>query len=311
MEQPTTTQDVNQDVQQTTTETTQQQQAVQSAEPQQQVQTQAPETLTQQPSESDERAAYADKIRQYYLQTGNLEPFLKAGSTDYTKLTPEEVLRTDLQNRYPTLSSERLDRLYRKEVLEKFSQIEGIFDDEDRELGADLMKIEAEKVRARLIDEQKEFLLPVSQSVDESKKQQEIREQWSNYVSQSDFIKSLSESKRVAIDVGGEKVNIEVDPQSVVEQTIDDQKFFKQFFDESGTLNWDKWSKVLAYASNMEAFESALVNHGKTLGSSSILEGELKNSSFRVMPSPVNKGYASDEKQKIAQAVEAALLKGR
>ncbi len=276
----------------------------------------AAEQPTEQPKEqpaSDDDAAkrkeYADKIASYYLEHGDLKPFLEAFSTDYSTLSPEEVLRIDLKKQYPQLSSERLDRLFTKQVLEKFMQIEGVFEEEDVALGSELMKAEADKVRARLISEQQSYLQPVTRVEDKSKEQEEIKNKWSSYVTESQFVKDLSESKRVAIKIGDDELSVSVNPEELVAQTIQDEKFFSKFFDEKGQLDWQKWAKVVAYANDMEGYEQTLVNHGKAVGSKSVIEGDLKNSSFKILGRPAQRTEQENVQSKIAEAISKALSK--
>lgn len=309
MEQQTTTPETVAAEQQTEQTTGQEQQQ------QQQTPDQIQETQPQtQPSESstadDERTQYAERLKSWYLEHGNLEPFLKAGSVDYTKLSAEEVLRTSLKEQHKDLPDEMFERLYRKEVLEKFSQIEGVFEDKDIELGKLLMQKEADRVRARLIDEQKSFLAPVFDAQPKDQEQQKIRADFEQYISNHDYMKSLSDSKRVAVQVGDQQVYMEVDPEVVKSQALDEEKFFSLFSDGKGGVDMHKWAKVVAYANNMEAFESALVNHGKANGTKSVLESDLKNSSFKILGRTVNSGSGGEsDSERIAKALEAALQK--
>ena len=55
-------------------------------------------------------------------------------------------------------------------------------------------------------------------------------------------------------------------------------------FAKDGSVDWDKWTKTVAFAQNPTQFISELIKHGKSLGRKA-MEAELKN----VVPPTVNK----------------------
>jgi hypothetical protein len=63
---------------------------------------------------------------------------------------------------------------------------------------------------------------------------------------------------------------------SVIDMTIDNDRFFSQFAGDQGQLDYAKWYKTVAYSQNPELFERSLINYGKTLGRSEVTR-EIKN----------------------------------
>ena len=58
--------------------------------------------------------------------------------------------------------------------------------------------------------------------------------------------------------------------------TIDNNKFFQLFQNEGGQIDYNKWYKVMNYASDPDTFERSLILHGKNLGGKEVVS-EIKN----------------------------------
>jgi hypothetical protein len=63
-----------------------------------------------------------------------------------------------------------------------------------------------------------------------------------------------------------------------------DSNKFLSIFAKDGSVDWDKWTKTVAFAQNPTQFISELIKHGKSLGRKA-MESELKN----VVPPTINK----------------------
>jgi hypothetical protein len=82
--------------------------------------------------------------------------------------------------------------------------------------------------------------------------------------------------------------------------TIDNTKFFQLFQTEDGQVDYDRWYRVLNYASNPGLFERSLINHGKTLGGKEVVK-EIKN------PSRPQRGSSSSTGDSNEDFLRAAL----
>ena len=216
---------------------------------------------------------------EYYNANGTLTPYLEATSIDFDNMSDEQIMRYDLEKSNPTLSKRALDKLYQNSVVNKFSLDEDKFDEDDVELGKELLKAEATKLKSKYVDEQKSFTAPpkTDKTQEEQLEQEQIAKQWTEQVSTSPSTKSVLENKRILIEYGDDKFSYEVEnPEELQAMTIDNNKFFDLFRDEAGTIDFDKWYRVLAYAVDPDVYDSSLISHGQELGQEKVVS-DLKN----------------------------------
>ena len=216
---------------------------------------------------------------EYYNETGNLTPYLEATSVNYSEMSDEKVMRRDLEQANPTLSKGAIERLYTREIVNKYSLDEDKFDEDEVELGKELLAADATKLRDKYVDEQKNFTQPVKDQTEETEteNQEEQRAKWTDTVSSHEITKDVMENKRILVSYGDDKFSYEVEnPESLQEMTIDNNKFFDLFKDDKGDVNFDKWYRVLAYASDPEVYDSSLISHGQELGQEKVVS-DLKN----------------------------------
>lgn len=216
---------------------------------------------------------------EYYNETGNLTPYLEATSVNYSEMSDEKVMRRDLEQANPTLSKGAIERLYTREIVDKYSLDEDKFDEDEVELGKELLAADATKLRDKYVDEQKNFTQPVKEQTEEPEtvNQEEQRAKWTDTVSSHEITKDVMENKRILVSYGDDKFSYEVEnPESLQEMTIDNNKFFDLFKDDKGDVNFDKWYRVLAYASDPEVYDSSLISHGQELGQEKVVS-DLKN----------------------------------
>lgn len=220
---------------------------------------------------------------EYYEKTGDLTPYLQAKTVDFAKMDDTEIMRRNLREQYPDVSEKAFDRLFKQQVVDKFKLDAEEWGEDDSELGKELLRSEASKLRSKYIDWQKGFVAPEPQANPEAEAQdaemQEMIAQFEKSVIENPLTKSIIEAKRLSIKAGDDEFNYELpEPQSMVEMTLDNNKFFQQFASAPGQLDYSKWYKTVAYSQNPEQFEKALINFGKTLGRSEVTK-EIKNPS--------------------------------
>lgn len=222
---------------------------------------------------------YIKNAVEYYNKTGNLTPYLEATSVNYSEMSDEQVMRRDLEQANPTLSKKAIERLYTRDIVDKYSLDEDKFDEDEVELGKELLSADAAKLRDKYVDEQKNFTQPVKDQTEgtETVNQEEQLAQWTETVSSHETTKDVMENKRILVSYGDEKFSYEVEnPESLQEMTIDNNKFFDLFKDDKGVVDFDKWYRVLAYASDPEVYDSSLISHGQELGQEKVVS-DLKN----------------------------------
>ena len=207
---------------------------------------------------------------------GTLQPYLEATSVDYDSMDDVEVLRLHFDKENSDLSEKARTRLFEKQ-LEKYNL--DAYDEDDIEVGNALLKRDASKLRNSLKEEQSQFI----QSVQAPKAQEPT-------ISQAELEAEAAKSRKIIeqgvsgvvknnlirLDANGEGINYQfADTAKVVDYAADSSKFLSTFA-KDGSVDWDKWTKVVAFAENPTQFISELIKHGKSLGRKS-MEAELKN----------------------------------
>ena len=232
---------------------------------------------------------FIKKAVDYYEKYGTLQPFLEATRTDYDSVSDLDVLRMKFDNENSGLSPKAKDRLFQKE-LEKYN-LES-YEEEDVEVGRELLKRDADKLRQTLKEEQKQFLESIRPETQEQQ------------ISQAEIEAQRNESRKIAaagvegvlknnflkVEANGEGINFQIaDTSKVVDYALDSSKFLATFA-KNGQVDWDKWTKVVAFAENPSLFISELIKHGKSLGRKT-MESELKN----VTPNMKSKNIVEQE----------------
>lgn len=219
---------------------------------------------------------------EYYEKTGDLTPYLQAKTVDFTKMDDSEIMRRSLREQYPDVSEKAFERLYKQQVVDKFKLDAEEWGADDADLGKELLKSEADKLRQKYIEWQTGFRAPEPQPMSEVEDDQQALEAIAKFeqeVKMNPVTRSILEAKRISIKNGDDEFNFEVpNAETLVDMTLDNNKFFQQFAAEPGQLDYSKWYKTVAYSQNPELFEKALINFGKTLGRSEVTK-EIKNPS--------------------------------
>lgn len=226
---------------------------------------------------------FIEKAVQYYETYGTLQPFLRATEVDYSEMTDLEILKVKFDTENYDLSEKARQKLFDKE-LEKYGL--DAYDEEDVEVGQALLKRDAQKLRKTFIEEQQQFLSNVQAPQAQQGPSQEelIAQQEQSRKIISEGVSGVIKDNIIKIGANGEGINYQIqDPNAVVDYAMDSNKFLS-IFAKDGSVDWDKWTKTVAFAQNPTQFISELIKHGKSLGRRA-MEAELKN----VVPPTVNK----------------------
>jgi hypothetical protein len=225
---------------------------------------------------------YAKQLIDAY-KTNQLDEFLIKTNTNYDLYTDEEIIKTQIDSKYPSLGEEEKNLILQKTLQKEY----GITGDEDDDKVARLMmKLEADKIRDGLKAEQsqykpKTFENEASKFEAQLKAQQEAIQQQvesfkSHLTSLPDF-KQFETNRLVEFGDGENRMNFEVDKNAdFLGETLDQNKFFQKFVGQDGQLDMKKWMKAWTYANNPAAVEKSLINYGKSLGEKRLFN-ELKN----------------------------------
>lgn len=226
---------------------------------------------------------FIEKAVQYYETYGTLQPFLRATEVDYTEMSDLEVLKVKFDTENSDLSPKAKQKLFDKE-LERYDL--DAYDEEDKEVGEALLRRDAQKLRKTFMEEQQQFLNNVESSQASTGPSQEelaVQQEQSRKII-SEGVSGVVKDNIIKIGANGEGINYQIqDTNAVVDYAMDSNKFLS-IFAKDGSVDWDKWTKTVAFAQNPTQFISELIKHGKSLGRKA-MESELKN----VVPPTINK----------------------
>jgi hypothetical protein len=227
---------------------------------------------------------FIEKAVQYYETYGTLQPFLRATEVDYREMSDLEILKVKFDTENFDLNPKARQKLFDKE-LEKYGL--DAYDEEDKEVGEALLRRDAQKLRHTFMEEQQQFLNNVQSTpqAQQGPSQEELAaQQEASRKIISEGISSVIKDSIIKVGANGEGINYQIqNPNDVVDYAMDSNKFLS-IFAKDGSVDWDKWTKTVAFAQNPTQFISELIKHGKSLGRKA-MESELKN----VVPPTINK----------------------
>lgn len=229
---------------------------------------------------------------EFYNKTGSLTPYLEATSLNFEEMTDQKIMRHNLKSQNPTLSDRAIERLYLRDITNKYSLDADRFDEDEVELGKELLKADADKLRKTFVDEQKNFIQPESKPEDNSEAEAQ-QTAFIESVNTNKVTRDLLESKRILVDYNDQSFSYEIEnPEQLKDMALDSTKFFALFQDEKGTIDFDKWYKVASYALDPETYNQSLISHGVGLGQEKVVK-DLKNPSKVTKSSPQYKEPAT------------------
>lgn len=224
--------------------------------------------------EAIEGDEWLKKFVDYKLKGGDPLAYFESQTRDWAKAGDFDLLREDFysSDKVAGLDDEAKEELFAREISDKYSaSIDGSYEDENSKLarvGKQLIKRDAEKLRASQIEKQKSFSLPKAEE-----KQQVVfdpaKERES--VLKIEEVKKFMTDKLVRIADTGYAHEVE-NPEAVIGMMADQSEFWKLFLKKDGQTDWGKLTKVFAFANDQSKYENDLLSLGKSLG----VEGYLK-----------------------------------
>lgn len=219
---------------------------------------------------------FIKKAVEYYEKYGTLSPYLEETNTDYDAMDDVDILRKQFDKENADLSDKARAKLFERQ-LEKYS-IDS-YDEDDLEVGQALLKRDASKIRAELKGQREQFLSNIkpeeSQESQISTEELEAKRLEARKVVEGG-VSSVLNDNYIKVEANGDAINYQIANKDVViDYALDSAKFLSTFA-KDGQIDWEKWTKVVAFAENPTLFTSELIKHGKSLGRKS-MESELKN----------------------------------
>lgn len=211
----------------------------------------------------------------------NLRDYFEALTVDYSKMSPEQIMRYNLQKEYGELSPEDFEEFYRIKVTEAYKLDGNVFDEKEVRRGKLLIGIDAEKIRQEFEKKQQELLLskppePVQlpPEIDQQAIQREKDIQnYKDLVSANQFTKDLVSTRLLKIGDGEKAFNLEIQkPNEILDILYDPAKWSQTLWNEDGSPNIRKQLLLGAIAYDHEGFLTNLAKHYETLGASKVAE---------------------------------------
>ncbi len=229
------------------------------------------------PSEYKFKDDFIKKAVEYYETYGTLQPYLQATSVDYDSVSDLDIIKAEFEKQNSDLSERARTRLFEKE-LERYNL--DSYDEDDAEVGKALLMRDANKLRTKLKEEQQQFIQTIQPAGQEQVQQvspEEIEaQQAETRKAIQSGVSSVIKDNLIKLEANGEGINYQVaDANKVVDYAIDSSKFLSTFA-KDGSVDWNKWTQVVAFSENPTQFISELIKHGKSLGRKA-MEAELKN----------------------------------
>lgn len=240
------------------------------------------------------------EMDEHIANGGDASDYISKRGTDWSKISDEDLVKSDLKNFYGDISLQQVDRLYSK----KYNQ-QDLDSDEDKEDGLLLMRAEAKKIRDVKISEQQNFKIPsaipvVNNQTNDDEKQRQVAEvqrrqfestvQWYN---EQEATKKLIESKRVAISLGDMgSFNVAIDkPENLMRPILDNETWQRVTSVNPGEPDVNKLIPDVAKLQRISLmsmnpnYEIDLVNYGKSLKLRELQnEGHNLKAPMRVIP---------------------------
>lgn len=215
-------------------------------------------------------------------KNGTLGDYVRELSTDYGKMTAEEVMRHQLRREYPKASEKALQALYESEVVERFKLDPESYSETEVEKGRLLLEAKADRYRDEFTANQDKYLLP---SKPEPKKQEpapdntELQNQqieaYRKGLSEDPYVKEIFTNKKVQIGEGDEQFNYPVEPQSLIDVLTDNEKWLGVMYNKEDGLYVPKVETqmlVAAFAQDPKLFLSEYAKHLKSIGSKQVTD---------------------------------------
>jgi hypothetical protein len=213
----------------------------------------------------------------------DLKDYMEAITVDYTKMSPEEVLRRHLIKDFGGLSAEDFEEVYKMKVIEQYKLDPDIYDEKDVRRGRLLLGVDADRVRQDFIKRQQDLLLSKPPQPDTSaaelaaiaEQEQRAKEvqDYHNHVQSNSYTKDLLATNLLKIGEGDKAFNLEVGrPDDVLGLLYDPAKWAQKLFNEDGTPNVRKQLVLAAIANDDTAFFTNLTKHYEMLGAKSVAD---------------------------------------
>lgn len=248
---------------------------------------------------------------------GKVDPYLKALSTDFSKMAPEDVMKYQLKAQNEELDAKQLDRLYKLKVIDRYKLDPQLYSEEEVEDGRIELMADVKGIRTTLAEQQQNYLfpkpVPKAPVVDEAAQEQQQRAAaFKSFLSEHPAIKSLMTNKSISFGEGEDKYDYPIDPQEVYDLVTNADKYTENLYiththaDGSTTRELDVEKHIISalIAKAGKGFFKQYAQHYKSLGGHSAI-APIENAK------PPVPGTAAKSEVESASPAAAAAKRGR
>jgi D-ribose pyranose/furanose isomerase RbsD len=227
---------------------------------------------------------FAIEINDHITNGGNAIDYLNARAIDYSKVSDEGIVKSDLQKQYPTFTTAQVDLLYKRRY-----GVDEMATEEDKEYAQLQLAADAQRVRQTLTEEQKKFKIPeaITPVKDEAyeqwkqyrESQTQLSEQINGFYLNHAATKTLHENKKVAINVGEgiAPFNITIDKPELITKSFMDggETWQKLTSTPTGEPDVQKQQLIALFSFNPQKMLQDMFNYGLQQGKRSLVaEGQ-------------------------------------
>lgn len=260
-----------------------------------------------------------DFFEHWEAKNGDVTEYLRDMTTDYTKMSPEEVMKRQLQAEYPGLTAKHIDALYKAQVHDAYKLDSSLYSEEEHEQGRLLLEAVASKHREKFIQEQQQRMLdkPTPQpsreeiaqeifQLQESERQVNS-ETYTKAAQEAEIVKDILANKKLVIGEGEDAFTYTMDAPEEVLKGIWDQETYMKRVSNGESPNWNLQVLFHVMATDPQFFKK-LGDHYKTVGGKAAI-APIENASMPSTATPTSSEQAP-KSPAAAMAKQGRLVSG-
>lgn len=217
------------------------------------------------------------KLIKHQQSTGDISDYFKAYNTDYDKITPQELIKIKIDATVGLSEEEKADIL--ADTMEKYKLDPEQYTEEEIRRSMARMKADTMPDRLALKAKQAELLVSKTDPIAEINAKAEAEEKqrvenakaFEKELLADDYTKSMFDKKSITLGKGKDSFKMDVDPQLAVD-ILTGKVDSAQFLTKGGKADFQANVITALFMSNPETFISKLIDHGKKLGTSAVVD---------------------------------------
>ena len=252
------------------------------------------------------KSKFTEGLVDWEEKGGTREEYLKIHSTDWTKVSHDDLLKLNLKKQYEGLSDEDLDALYQDTYRtdeEKYPELT----EQQIKIANIKKQTDAEKLRKEFISQQSAATAPASvieaekQKADAERKAAEVQAKWEVDVSKS--IKDFSALDGKTKTTTGLEVEYKYEPTKEQKSELqavlkDPNSIFDKYLNKDGKVDFKTLERDMFILKNMDTVLESVASSAEA----AFVMKNLKNTDFATRyGSPVKNGTNPEEDVKSAE----------